>query len=975
MEQAPVQHKPRKLAMDQRKDISIITHMRNGHRLMRVTASIIVCCFTVVFYSPAVIASINAIDEHFTYKPDYTLFGDMDNALLETQIILQRFSQSKGTVKITDLQQQLEQQRRNFIALDKLASDYFKDQADYYQQQKLSTTIIKEQQIKQQQYQRTMLQLQAGLQKISHADTGNTALLQTELNSTTQLLENLYQPVRHAYDQVMPFGPLSGVSGAPAQTQEELELLLGPNTLTKTLVPEDYASATTIETNITPAIQALTASLGNDNIEIFNWVRNNIEFIPSYGSLQGADYTLQTRRGNAFDQASLLISLLKARSAQARYVYGSIRITNEEAMNWVGGVKEPAAAQNLLAQGGIPSARLSVNGANDFIMLDHVWVSLNMGNGVWVDLDPSFKQYRYRDGIDLQGKVAFDAEAFASTLQSSSTVNETEGWVQNINQAFIETELDDYRVALEDYLANQQPDTTVGDLIGTKTIVPRTVNSLGANTDYYQVVTKQWLLEIPDSLRYKFTFALQDTFGGELLSHTASTIELAGKSLAVSFNPATADDEQALLDYLPVDPQSAADLPSSIPAGLMNVVGEFTLDGNVAIRSAAMSFGQVLQTEKGYYFPGRGWSTTVNPIITGEYQAIGLDYHGLSSKQLTTLQGQLENTKAQLEAEDFSGLTKHSVVGDLMQSAVMSYMAITDVQSKLAAQSYGMVYYREPSYGSFQTNAKTNGLLGTVANVEMTGLLMDMDSMKFSTECKSNCQEKWRDFNQQMGLTYSAYEHLVPEQLFSTVDDPVEGISAVKALAIASQQGQRIYTFTQDNLSYLSDLTVDQGTKDEIQTQVRAGKVATVHQHPITYAGWTGVGYTIIDPETGAGGFKLSGGVDGGEIVGLSDSDKKALTIFGLIGLATLATVGIAAAIYFAAVYHVILINVILFISGVDLGISTFNVFTECEQIDAINILVGMYSVELLLKVGRFAKWFDALMFPATKLTIPGSCS
>jgi hypothetical protein len=244
-----------------------------------------------------------------------------------------------------------------------------------------------------------------------------------------------------------------------------------------------------------------------------------------------------------------------------------------------------------------------------------------------------------------------------------------------------------------------------------------------------------------------------------------------------------------------------------------------------------------------------------------------LDYHGLSPKQLETLQSKLENTQSQLEAENITGLSKHEVVGDLMQSAVMSYMAITDVQSKIAAQSSGMVYYREPSYGTFQTNAKTNGLLGTVANVEMTGLLMDMDSMKFSTECKSNCQDQWRDFNQQMGSAYSAYEHLIPEQLFSTADDPIEGVSAVKALAIASQQGQRIYTFTQDNLGYLSDLTVDQGTKDEILAQVNAGMVATVHQHPISYAGWSGAGYTIVDPETGAGGYKISGGSDGFEII------------------------------------------------------------------------------------------------------------
>jgi hypothetical protein len=42
--------------------------------------------------------------------------------------------------------------------------------------------------------------------------------------------------------------------------------------------------------------------------------------------------------------------------------------------------------------------------------------------------------------------------------------------------------------------------------------------------------------------------------------------------------------------------------------------------------------------------------------------------------------------------------------------------------------------------------------------------------------------------------------HLVPEQMFSTETEKAQGISAVKALAIASQQGQKIWTITPDNL-------------------------------------------------------------------------------------------------------------------------------------------------------------------------------
>jgi hypothetical protein len=37
----------------------------------------------------------------------------------------------------------------------------------------------------------------------------------------------------------------------------------------------------------------------------------------------------------------------------------------------------------------------------------------------------------------------------------------------------------------------------------------------------------------------------------------------------------------------------------------------------------------------------------------------------------------------------------------------------------------------------------------------------------------------------------------------------------------------------------------------------------TVHQADITAHGWTGSGYIVLDPETGAGAYKISGGANG----------------------------------------------------------------------------------------------------------------
>ena len=67
---------------------------------------------------------------------------------------------------------------------------------------------------------------------------------------------------------------------------------------------------------------------------------------------------------------------------------------------------------------------------------------------------------------------------------------------------------------------------------------------------------------------------------------------------------------------------------------------------------------------------------------------------------------------------------------------------------------------------------------------------------------KDNSTEELRGFILSQGPRESANEHLVPEQLFDnpkTAEKEVEGVSAVKALQIAQQQGQTVYTITREN--------------------------------------------------------------------------------------------------------------------------------------------------------------------------------
>jgi transglutaminase-like putative cysteine protease len=192
--------------------------------------------------------------------------------------------------------------------------------------------------------------------------------------------------------------------------------------------------AETIEVKFTPAIQSKAAELGNNPVKIYNWVRNNIEFVPTYGSIQGADMCLQTKQCNDFDTASLLIALLRASGIYARYVYGTIELPIEKVKNWVGGFTDSMEALRLLASAKIPTKGMTVGGEIKYVRIESLWVEAwidyipsrgarHKVGDMWIPLDASFKQYNYTQGIDIKSAVPFDAQSFVDQITSTATIN------------------------------------------------------------------------------------------------------------------------------------------------------------------------------------------------------------------------------------------------------------------------------------------------------------------------------------------------------------------------------------------------------------------------------------------------------------------------------------------------------------------------------------------------------------------------
>jgi hypothetical protein len=686
----------------------------------------------------------------------------------------------------------------------------------------------------------------------------------------------------------LPWGSPEARVRPPMTRQEDLQQLLQAD---ETLQGEDAVAPAAagngdfqLQQAASPDIVALVEALDDDPVRIYHWVRNHIEFIPSYGVIQGADETLANRRGNAFDTATLLVGMLSAAGVEARYVYGTVDIPVEQVMNWVGGVTSPEAAGDLLGQGGVPVVSLVSGGRVSHFRIEHVWVealidyepsygAVHREGDAWIPLDASFKQYEYAEGLDFgSSDLPFDVEGHFESLLSDVEFDEVEGWIRGIRRDAVEKGFVDFLDAVEEFVdAQVEGEPTVGDVVGNKFIISLDDSTLPTGLPYRVISESNPVESLPASLHWQFRYELLDQHGFSLLSWQQRTASLAGRSLALSFRPSAQSDLDTLASFLPdtfdTDEFDPSSLPDSIPGYLVNVTPELTLDGAVIAAAGRISMGTELHVRMGYRSPAHGWMTRVHIGHAGEYHAVGLDLQGISNSRLARLEDQIAEARTRIEQDDHAGLTRHDVTGVWLQSGISGYFAMNNAQDDLAQRIAGIVQYRLPSFGIFKTTVSPVHWFGIPRDVSFDGFVMDIQHLMSQTVDRNGDNEARVAFNRTVGPRISALEHIVPEEIFGVHDNPDGGISAVKVLALATMEGQRLFSITQANLDLvMPQLQIDDATKSDIRNAVNRGMEVTVSESSISHGGWQGVGYVVIDPTTGAGGYMISGGINGGSI-------------------------------------------------------------------------------------------------------------
>lgn len=655
-----------------------------------------------------------------------------------------------------------------------------------------------------------------------------------------------------------------------------------------TQAPQGADLAETPDVQLTPAIRAKAKELGNNPVTITNWVRNTIQYLPTWGSIQGADGTLKTLRGNAFDTASLTIALLRASSIPARYQFGTIDLPTEQAMNWVGGVQKPEAALDMMYQGGIAARGLTSGGRITTIRMEHVWVNayvnwtpsrgnkqgggaatpkISTPDGVlqhvnpngnlnaWVPLDASFKQYSYTQGMDLKTNVPLDANALLAAAQQGATV--TSNYAQNLNQANLQTQLAGYQNRLKAYI-NSTPTgagSTVDDVLGSQRIQTRNYTLLAGTLPYAIAANGNERAEVPDGLRWKVALRLYQS-DNDLASDSPSMVVerplalLNDKRLAISFEPATPAD-QAIVD-------SAAQAgQTSFSAYLTRYAPKIKLDFDVLGTGYAQQpgvDGKLVVVMKG----PSGEISRDYKLTSGDTAVLSLNPAGTPADKYTNRARDYAMNELDTTRYGLQGLAE-----EMLHQLGLAWWAQKYVAQDSMAAFTGVVQYMLPSHALLLAPVSVRYFFGVPRSAGYKTRAMDAKLDYVMVEHKGGDQAKRKEFVRAAGKFGSYMEGAVFDQAFSPFNP--SGVSTISMLGQAHAQGLKVYTLKPGDEALVAQLNISADVQSEISNALAYGREVTVPQQDVTWGGYTGLGYIIEDPSDGSAAYQIDGGRSGAE--------------------------------------------------------------------------------------------------------------
>lgn len=985
-------------------EASLIGMIRNSKVFLKTTALLVISTFLFVYYSPDALAAKQAIEQQQAKTAHIKGESDEERLANALQSIKEHVAKNKdklakrvekegslldkalNVIGLSGLEPEniaeLTAMNDEVVHLDKKAMANFKAIEIKLKAKKLPDEILQRHYEAVEKYQTEFNKLQTNIRRLKGAKS-----LYDQEEATEALDEFLktqqFKPEQQPFDpNNLPFKPAKpNPDNKPKTTVDKFVtagLFDNPYQQYAALGDFTYGNlpgannpaylAETDEVVISNPIRDLAQTLEYDPVKIYHWVLNNIEWLPTWGSMQDANITLGSRRGNAYDISSLLIALMRASKIPARYVHGTIDVETEKFKNWAGGFTDINAATTFATSGRIPLVSLISGGVVQKIRMEHIWVEaaidfepsrgiINRDADTWTQLDSSFKQFEYIKGLDVAEITGLDGQNLPEALIQSGVINEVEGWISGINPNIVTDAQQEAGPVLENYIQNNLVDPQPSDIIGGRKIIDKAYPILPSSLQNEIVVIGARYAEIPSALQNRIQFALgKDFFGQPQNTTTIPWVKVNNHKVSLSFVPASPADEDALNSLLPdSEITDISQLPDNIPAYLIKMIPEIKIDGKVVASGNSLSLGANLDLGFKLLGPISG-AQIFSKIVAGSYLSITTVGGSISLTQLTNAKASLESTKSILSSADpaqLSTLTRETLLGDIFHTGTLGYFSQYLAYGEALGQQRGVHHILMPSVGTYGYVPRVSYFFGMPLSVSGGAAVMDLVGIRFAAIDNNNDATKAKNYVINLGSIASALEHTVPEQMFSQSSNESEAVSAVKALSKANHQGQRIYRITKENMAgALPNIHLSSAAMNDIRNALDVGKEVITHTDPISISGWSGAGYIILDPETGAGAYKITGGFSGGFLLLVG----AIVVIFLLLALFL---VVLAALLFYLSLFLVTfaIIGVILFvvtfieaivgiIAGIlfvwalnELGLSVAQILT------AIGIVAGLIAI------------------------------
>lgn len=562
---------------------------------------------------------------------------------------------------------------------------------------------------------------------------------------------------------------------------------------------------------LTPEIRAKAAALGGDATALYNWVGQNIEYFPALGQMQNSQAVMASGRGNDFDEATLLIALLRASGIPARFASGDVVMPREDVREWMG-VKDETLILSLLSQ--FEDFQLFPTVEKDRVVATRVWVEAWVevdGEKRWMVMDPARKRRSFQPGIVLPRPV-YDRMEY---LRAQRPVPPGEAYLDALRADF-------YR---------RYPGQGFNEVAYTgalRTPMP------AAREPHYPVVKMRFRgSETPGIRQHRIRLTLSP-YGGATAYVSVDLVlpEVVLQSITLQFNPATAADAKVAAAFGGLE---------KTPAVLANVAPEFRLGEQVlATGRIPIAMGTILDLAVTHLPPVQDTTPYVNVnhhmFKAGETAAMVLGAHLVTDEVLTA---RISSFLDRLPSASTAEATRR-----LLDIAAMRYLHRVEMDEKRVADPLQMQFYPDDEVG----NAITFATLDT-QNLFDRPFVVTPGRLQIHAwpTCLPYVDLNSNDSNAPVTKTawqlhndaISALEHEIWEELVM-----IPTVSTIKVLQAAVKANVPIRTITQANAAAeLQAMEAPGEVKMALLEVLADGATVTIPQKPMTIGTWRGAAW------------------------------------------------------------------------------------------------------------------------------------